>query len=187
MILFKEASSPVPLPFGTCQAQTCLLCGHVLPLYNQPQEQCPALSRSPTAMPRTAQPNQEAQEPTPYTPPGRPRALVSVHSHTYPTVYKMVTRWPGPEMRQGVDHREQRHSQSSNRSPVQSISGGVQNNPKTHLCEHLTFPVALHMRGLHEAVHSSSLPITITSMEVAFIKEETEGQITLIYLRPHRW
>lgn len=56
----------------SCQAQTGSFSGHGLALHNQPEKQCPPLSRSSITAPKTAQPNQEAQEPTPYTPPGRP-------------------------------------------------------------------------------------------------------------------
>lgn len=148
----------------------------MLALHNQPQEQFPALSRSAIAMPRTAQPNQEAQEPTPYTPPGRPKAPVSVHSHTDPTAYKTVTRWPGPEMRHIMGHREQFHSQSSNQSLVRGVSGDVHYNPVSMNMGHFQ---VLCTCGHYMRPSIISLAITIASVKSRLITKETEGRITL--------
>lgn len=154
--------SPTALQSPSFQAQTGLISSHVLALHNQPQEQCPALSRSPIAMPRTAQPNQLAQDPTPYTatwevqgPCKCPELEWVWHRATPP---RQHTRWPSPEMRQGVNYREQCHSALSSESCPRRLGGCSGHlmyiDPKPHPCEHLTFPSVLYTWVLHKAFPS---------------------------------
>lgn len=144
------------------QTQTGLISIHVLALHNQPREQCPALSRSPIAMPRTAQPNQLAQDPTPYTttwevqgPCKRPELQQLEWVWHRATPPRQHTRWPSPEMRQRVNYREQCHFARSSESCPRHLGGCSGHlmyiHPKPRPCEHLTFSGVLYVRVLHKA------------------------------------
>lgn len=151
-------------------------------LHNQPQEQCPALSRSLIAIPRKVQPSQlPAQEPTPHTNKREaqgPCKCAQPQAHSPPLQH---TSRPGPEMEQGVDCRDQCPSAQSSFRVLPKASQELLRTPNAYSATVSLLGVSdiprcsLHA-GTAQGLSTHFLCSSQLQWKSCSVKKEAEGQ-----------